>query len=228
MVVLILVIVFAVVILPPIVSGEGFDADNIFGDLTDWINNLIGRFTGGDATGITGVGFIVHCTDGSTIEYFATPTFSISPMSITVEDKPVDEIDIIVRARFDEDVGEWTADITQQIELYKRPSLTPLYSSTGDFTKNGQSWTNGTVKDLCVTTIEAGTFEELAEQYGGAVWNMQVTVVIDLEANIGGIVQTFEALTPSASMDFTYETDNAGPWLSVAGIEATTKCVPIN
>lgn len=198
---IIFVIVCAVLILPSVVNGEGFSFGGIFDDFF----NFIGGLVGGDNDGFVGVGFTVHWTDGSSKDFGATPDFSISSLSIFVEDKEVEEIDIIIRGRFTaENVGQWSAVITQQIELYHKPSVTPLYSSTGTFEKAGYSWTPDDTKDLSTYTLEADTISDLVDTYGDGGWLLQVNANIELEVDVDGVTQTYTGLAPSGGIDFEY------------------------
>lgn len=208
-VLVIIVIVCAVLILPSVVSGEGFSFGGIFDEIANFIGSLIG---GGSNDGFVGVGFTVYFKDGSTKDYGATPDFNISPLSISVENKEVDEMDIIVRGRFTaDDVGQWNAEITQQIELYKKPSLTPLFSSTGTFQKAGYTWEPNTTKDLATYTLDADVLNDLVEDYGAGSWFLQVNVEIDLEIDVNGVMETYTGLAPSGGIDFVYENGSNTP-----------------
>jgi hypothetical protein len=220
LILIILLVVGAVLVLPGVVSGEGFD----FGDIWEGIAQFIGNFLGGgDTTGYVGVGFTIHFKDGSSVDYGASPTFQVAPMSITVEDKEVSSIDIFVRAKMVVDgVGPWSADVSQQIEMYKKPSSTPAYSSTGHFTESGADWSSGKVKNLAVTNLDWKIIENVIKGKGPATWFFQVNVEVDLEAEIDGVNQEFNALAPSGGFELKYVDDSTNPTMSV-----TTESKPI-
>ena len=217
LVLIIILIVVAVLIIPQIVSGEGFSFDDIINSIQNFINGLTG---GGDTDGYVGVGFTIHYSDGTTEDFGASPTFQISPLSIKVVGKPVDSIDVIVRAKFiTSNITSWSSEVTQQIEVYKEPTTSssePYFSSTGYFNDNGDSWDSGTVKNLAVTTFEASVLDDLVDSYGAGSWAMQVNVSVDLEAVINGVNEVFDGLAPSGGIGFTYSTDGDTPSLSVS------------
>jgi len=221
LVLIIILIICAVLIIPRLASGEGFSFDGILDDIKNFINGLTG---GGDTDGYVGVGFTVYYADGTNENFGVTPTFQISPLSITVTGKEVDRIDVIVRAKVTaSDITAWSSEVEQQIEIYKKPSLTPQYSSTAYFSDSGASWSAGTVKSLAVTVIDASLIDNLVADYGVGNWLMQVNVNVDLEATIGGVENTFNGLAPSGGIDFTYTTGSNSPALSV-----TTGTAPIS
>ena len=217
LVLIIILIVFAVLIIPQIVSGEGFSFDGIIDSIRDFINGLIG---GGDSDGYVGVGFTVYYSDGTTEDFGVTPTFQISPLSITVVGKPVDSLDVIVRAKFTtSNITSWSSEVTQQLEVYKEPTTSssePYFSSTGYFNENGAVWDSGTVNNLAVTSFEASVLDALVESYGAGSWAMQVNVSVDLEAVINGVNESFDGLAPSGGIGFTYSTDGGTPDFSVS------------
>ena len=213
LVLIIILIIGAVLIIPQMVSGEGFSFDGIL----DSIQEFIGSLTGGGATdGYVGVGFTVYYADGSNENFGASPTFQISPLSITVTGKTVDRMDVIVRAKFtSSDITAWSSEVEQQIEVYKKPSQTPQYSSTGYFSESGDSWGAGSVKSLAVTVLDVSVIDNLVSDYGVGNWLLQVNVNVDLEATIDGVNNKFTGLAPSGGIDFSYTTGDDPPTLSV-------------
>lgn len=206
LIMIIILVVAAVLIFPSAVSGEGFSFDEIWGKFASFIDGLFG---GGETTGYVGVGFTIYFKDGSSVDYGASPTFQVSPMSIMVENKEVDEVDVFVRAKMTEDeIGAWSADVSQQIEMYKKPETMPSYSSTGHFTESGSSWISGTVKNLAVTNLDWTVIENVVKNEGPATWHFQVNVEVDLEAEIGGVTKEFTGLAPSGGFELAYTDDS--------------------
>lgn len=209
LVLVILIIVGIVLIIPAIASGEGLDG--ALDGISQWINDLLGGFTG-QSDGFLGVGFTVHYIDGTSEDFGASPTFSISPLSITVTGKEVTEIDVFVRGKMTaENVGAWTSEITQQIELYHKPETIPKYSSTGFFSETGSSWAPDTVKSLASTSLSATVIDQLVSVYGTGNWLMQVNVSADLEMTIDGVDTTFAGIAPSGGIDFKYSSTTEPP-----------------
>ena len=202
-VLIILLIICAVIIMPALVSGEG--VDSIFDGFADWYRDFMGFFNQGYVDGFIGIGFTVHYTDGTSEDFGASPTFSVSSLSISVLGKDVNSIDVIVRGKFTADnVGVWSTHISQQIELYKTPELSPKYSSTGYFEESGNGWVADEVKTLSSVALSATVIDNLVAIHGVGEWFMQVNVSADVEAEIDGVNQTFEGLAPNGGLTFKY------------------------
>ena len=217
LILIIILIVAAVFIIPTIASGEPVTLDSIW----NWLKNLIGQT---NSSGIVGIGFTVHFKDGSSENFGASPTLTISPLSVSVLGKEFNSIDVFVRAKMTaEDVGQWSAEVTQKIELYKKPSLSPEYFSTGFFSETGTSWISGALKNLAVTPLDADVINDLVASHGAGDWFMQVIVAVDLEAELDGVNTTFEGIAPSAGIDFTYTNESYDPAMSI-----TTEAAPIS
>ena len=224
LVLIIILIVAAVFIIPKVVSGEEFSFEGIWDEIVAAFTGLFGGGGGGDSDGYVGVGFTIYYADGNSEDFGVSPTFQISPLTITVTGKDVNRIDVFVRAKFiTSEVTTWSADVTQQIEVYKVPSEEPQFSSTGYFSESGDSWGAGTVKNLAVTVLDASIIDDLVADYGVGEWFLQVNVSVDLEATIDGVNSHFDALAPSGGLTFAYtDTDSAD------SIKVKTKDVPIS
>jgi hypothetical protein len=174
-------------------------------------------------TGWCGVGFTVHYQDGTDYSFGISPNWQFwnqfRAMTIKVENKPVESIDIFVIAKFNEEnIGAWSSEVSQQIEMYKKPSdesTNPEFSSTGHFTESGSSWESGTAKNLAVTSLDWQTIEEVVAGHGPASWHFQVNVEVDLEVNIGGEKQEFNALAPSGGFELVYSEGDGTPTMSM-------------
>lgn len=188
----------------------------------DWIKGF-GGF-GGSFDGGTAVCFKVNFKDGTskTYDVRASPTFSILPMTILVEGKEITNIMVYVKALLvANDVTQWTAKVTQQVEFYLKPETTPKGSSSATFNSQGSSWTSNTEKVLSTTTLAMSQIDNYAKTFGNGNWLMQVNCQVEMTLTAGGKTQTLTAKALSGGIDLTYRDDTA------VSLTATVSTTPL-
>jgi hypothetical protein len=214
-IVLIVVIFVAVVLFVPriIPNIGGINFQGYSDQFWQWLNHISGRGSSNIA-GQAWFAFTVHFSDGTTQDINMNPTLSLFPLSITFEGKTVTQLDLLIRAKLDEDnVGAWSAHASQHIEVYLKPETTPKTSSTGSFDTSGSSWTKGEIKTLISTQISGTTLDNLFKTYGSGDWLFQTTGYVNMTLRINYIPQITSATLNAGGIDL-----SENPSLSISTI----------
>ena len=196
--------------------------------IQDWIAQLRGSLpgAGGDIRGAVGVSFKLTMADGSVKEFNQDLSYSIMPLSITLDNTPppvnvIHNIAILINAKLTA-VNSWHSSTVMQVELYKKDDSTPLTSSSATYPASGASWSSGDIKTLAQTNFPASTLESIVSQYGGNThYLLQVTASVDLTVTASDGAQiTLHASTVAAGIDITYH-DNLPTSLSIVAPSQT-------
>jgi len=176
---------------------------------------------GEQADAYIGVMFTVTFTDGTVQTFDPNPQMRIVPLEILIGGKQVASITVKIKMRFypEKAVSQWTVSISQRIEVYKKPEVTPKTSSTGNFMNSGSSWARGETKIVQQTPIDGSMLENAVAQYGTGEWffNVYVTATLTATYTDGSTVQLQGS--NYAGIDFTYTAAGAQS-LSIVSFES--------
>ena len=230
-VLLIIIVVVALIFVVPSLSGG---SGNVFADvqkrITDFLNGLFGGLGGGGNTGgFTAVSFRANYEDGTNEWFNASGGFSLFPLTITVNNKPLQSLDIytVAQLKGNSTISSWSSATKMQIEIYHKPETTPELSSTADYSQGGSSWASGITYSLAHTNILGSTLDSLVAQYGNGGWLLQVQGTVQLSATVNGIPQSFNASAPSGGVDFAYSRGTGGSMSIMQSFSVTTGTTPL-
>jgi hypothetical protein len=201
-IVLIILIIAAVLV----VGGSAYSFIK-GGDWAGLLNGNGGGSIGGNATGSSAIGFLLHFTDGTSQEIKPEGfQYSLIPLVITVDGKKLSTVDlnVFVNINTNTEITSWTTQTALQSEFYKKPETVPKYSATADYPHTGGSLIGSGDFTVATTTIKASDLDPLVAKYGNGDWLLQVQAKVSLTATIAGQAQTYSASTPSGGLDFTY------------------------
>lgn len=188
-------LVFVTVVWPRVSDGVG----GFFDDFWAHLNG------GGEVSGYSGIGFVVHYTDGDFDTFGASSSFSLVPLSISLNNRELDSIEIFTKGKlYGENIQSWSAATSQQIEAYRESESMPRFSSTADYDASGHVWADGTVKDFAAYTLEASVLNDVVDEFGDGKWFIQIQSLVDLSVTVNGLEQIYDSLAPSAGLEVKY------------------------